>query len=107
MNFTIERWVSASAIAARPTLAAAALVAFVVLCAQGAVLSAQEQEYDPTCDSCPATYIPSEEVQAYVTRAIANQFTDQQIRQVDAGKTNLGIGVVYRGQRDDPQSNVA
>lgn len=85
---------------AQTTVAAAVLLAFVVV-------GAQEQEYDPTCDLCPATYIPSAEIQAYVTRAIANQFTDQQIRQVDAGKTNLGIGVVYRGKRNDPQSNVA
>ncbi len=35
MNVTIERWVSASATAAGPTLAAAALVAIVVLCGQG------------------------------------------------------------------------
>jgi mannose-6-phosphate isomerase-like protein (cupin superfamily) len=107
MKFTIERGGSASALAARPTIAAAVLVAVVALGTQGGVLAAQEQEYEPTCDGCPATYIPSAEIQAYVTRAIANQFTDQQIRQVDAGKTNLGIGVVYRGKRDDPQSNVA
>lgn len=107
MHFTIERWASASAGVAGPTLAAAALLALVVFSAQDVVLSAQEQEYEPTCDSCPADYIPSAEIQAYVQRAIANQFTDQQIRQVDAGKTNLGIGVVYRGQRDDPQANVA
>ena len=107
MHFLIERWVSASAMVARPTIAAGAFLVFAVLGAQEVVFGAQEQEYDPTCESCPAAYIPSAEIQAYVTRAIANQFTDQQIRQVDAGKTNLGIGVVYRGPRNDPQSNVA
>ena len=107
MNVTIERWVSAPACAARLTMSTAAILAVVVFSIQPVVLSAQEQEYEPTCDSCPADYIPSEEIQAYVARAIANQFTDQQIRQVDAGRTNLGIGVVYRGKRDDPQANVA
>jgi mannose-6-phosphate isomerase-like protein (cupin superfamily) len=56
---------------------------------------------------CPGTYIPNEEVQAYVKRAIANQLTDQQIRQVDIGKANVGVAVVYRGKINDPNANVA
>jgi mannose-6-phosphate isomerase-like protein (cupin superfamily) len=64
------------------------------------VLAAQDTR--PTCNKCPATYIPSEEVQAYVKRAIADKLIDQQIRAVDAGKTNVDIGVVYRGKLAAP-----
>ena len=71
------------------------------------VLSAQEREYTPTCKMCPGTYIPNAEIQAYVKRAIANQLTDQQIRQVDIGKANVGVAVVYRGRINNPNANVA
>jgi mannose-6-phosphate isomerase-like protein (cupin superfamily) len=72
-----------------------------------ATASAQEREYTPTCNMCPGTYIPQTEIQAYVNRAIANQLTDQGIRQVDIGKTNVGVAVVYRGKLDNPNANVA
>lgn len=71
------------------------------------VLVAQEREYAPTCDMCPGVHIPNTEIQAYVQRAIANQLTDQQIRQVDVGKTNVAVAVVYRGSLDNPQARVA
>ena len=71
------------------------------------VISAQEKEYSPTCKMCPGTYISNTEVQAYVKRAIANQLTDQQIRQVDIGKANVGVAVVYRGRLNNPEANVA
>ena len=71
------------------------------------VLSAQEKEYAPTCKMCPGTYVPNTEVQAYVKRAIANKLTDQQIRQVDIGKANVGVAVVYRGKLNNPEANVA
>ena len=70
-------------------------------------LVAQEKDYQPTCKMCPGTYIPNSEVQAYVKRAIANQLTDQQIRQVDIGKANAAVAVVYRGKINNPQANVA
>src|SRR5438034_3492803 len=72
-----------------------------------ATLSAQEKEYRPTCNMCPGTYIPSSEVQAYVKRAIANKLTDQQIRQVDIGKANVAVAVVYRGKIANPNAIVA
>lgn len=70
-------------------------------------VAAQEREYQPTCNMCPGTYIPASEIQAYVKRAIANQLTDQQVRQVDIGKANVGVAVVYRGRIDNPNANVA
>jgi mannose-6-phosphate isomerase-like protein (cupin superfamily) len=63
------------------------------------------QEMQPTCHNCPATYIAKQELEAYVQRAIANHLIDQQIRAVDAGKTNIDIGVVYRGKLEAPAPN--
>ena len=77
----------------------AMLGGFMLLLASS-VLAAQDAR--PTCNKCSATYIPSEEVQAYVKRAIANKLIDQQIRAVDAGKTNVDIGLVYRGKLEKP-----
>lgn len=75
--------------------------------AEGAKNKHLEKEYAPTCDSCPGTHIPSAEVQAYIKRAIANQLVDQQVRAVDIGKSNIGVGVVYRGKLAKPEANVA
>src|SRR5918997_4847243 len=73
----------------------------------GAAVVLTAQEYAPTCNMCPGTYISNSEIQAYVKRAIANQLTDQQVRQVDIGKANVGVAVVYRGRINNPNANVA
>ena len=86
-------------------LAAVLFVAGGLLMALG--LSAQEKDVAPSCTMCPGTYVPNTEIQAYVKRAIANQLTDQQIRQVDIGKANVGVAVVHRGKLDNPAANVA
>ena len=86
----------------RKILMIAAPIVFAV-----AVLSAQEKDYQPTCGMCPGTYVPNNEIQAYVKRAIANQLTDQQVRQVDIGKANVGIAVVHRGKLANPEANVS
>jgi len=54
---------------------------------------------------CPGTYIPVDEIQAYVKKAIAERRTDQQVRDVDIGKANVAIGIVYRGKLDVPAPN--
>lgn len=59
----------------------------------------------PTCSMCPGTYIPREELDAYTRKAIAERFTDQQVRDVDIGKAHVGIGMVYRGKLDGPAPN--
>ena len=56
------------------------------------------QEPKPTCDHCSATYIPKSELDAYTKRAIESKLTDQQVRSVDIGKAQIGIGSVYRGK---------
>jgi mannose-6-phosphate isomerase-like protein (cupin superfamily) len=58
------------------------------------------QEPKPTCNHCPATYIPKSELDAYTKRAIESKLVDQQVRSVDIGKAQLGIGMVTRGKLD-------
>ena len=75
---------------ARKTAIGTAAVAF-VLCAQ---------DTKPSCNHCSATYISTDELQAYLKRApariVANDVSDQQVRAVDIGKINVDIGIVYR-----------
>jgi mannose-6-phosphate isomerase-like protein (cupin superfamily) len=71
-----------------------AVVALSALTAQG--------DPQPTCKGCPGTYIPNSEIQAYVQKAIAEKRTDQQVRDVNIGKSHIGIGVVYRGKLAAP-----
>ena len=59
----------------------------------------------PTCNMCPGTYIPLSELEAYTKKAIAEKLTDQQVRDIDIGKANVGIGMVYRGRLDKPAPN--
>ena len=68
-------------------------------------LHAQGTDPQPTCKMCPGTYIPLDELQAYVKKAIAEKRVDQQVRDVDIGKANIGIGIVHRGKLDGPAPN--
>jgi mannose-6-phosphate isomerase-like protein (cupin superfamily) len=71
-----------------------ALVSFSALIAQG--------DPQPTCKDCPGTYIPKAEIDAYVQKAIAENRTDQQVRDIELGKSHVGIGVVHRGKLSAP-----
>jgi mannose-6-phosphate isomerase-like protein (cupin superfamily) len=75
------------------------LVGAAILAGLGAVSA---QEVQPTCRNCPSTYVANGELQAYITRAIANNTIDQQVRAIDVGKTNVDIGVVHRGRLAAP-----
>ena len=59
----------------------------------------------PTCNMCPGTYIPVSELEAYTKKAITEKLTDQQVRDVNIGKSHIGIGMVYRGKLDKPAEN--
>ena len=61
----------------------------------------------PSCTMCPGTYISNTEIEAYAARGKANQLVDQQVRQVDIGKANVGVAVVYRSKLDNPNAVVA
>jgi len=50
----------------------------------------------PTCRHCSATYIPKAELDAYTAKAIKYNLVDQQVRSVDLGKSQVGIGMVTR-----------
>lgn len=61
-------------------------------------LLAQQAEPHPTCNHCSATYVPKSELDGYNERAIAHNLVDQQVRLVDVGKMQVGIGSIYRGK---------
>jgi len=82
-----------------------AAVGCLVTLANVTSLNAQGDNSQPTCKMCPGTYIPVDELQAYVRKAIAERRTDQQVRDVDIGKANVAIGIVYRGKLDVPAPN--
>ena len=67
-----------------------------VLVAAAVALLAQQP--NPTCRHCSASYIPKSELDAYLKRAIENGITDQQVRSVDLGKSQVGIGMIHRGK---------
>ena len=55
-----------------------------------------------TCKGCPASYISSEELQAYLQRAVARKQIDQQVRAVDVGRSGVAVGMVHRTKLDKP-----
>ena len=59
---------------------------------------AQQVEPKPTCNHCSAVYIPKSELDGYNQRAIEHKLVDQQVRSVDIGKVQVGIGSIYRGK---------
>ena len=59
----------------------------------------------PTCTMCPGTYIPLAELESYTKKAIAEKLVDQQVRDIDIGKANVGIGMVHRGRLEKPAPN--
>ena len=69
------------------------------------ILIAQNNGPEPTCRMCPATYIDSSEIDAYVKKAMAEKLTDQQIRDVEIGKAHVGVGVVHRPRLMAPPAN--
>ena len=81
---------------------AVTLAAAIVLFAQVRINPTDPQ---PTCAMCPGTYIPVSELDAYTKKAIAEKLVDQQVRDVNIGKANIGIGMVYRGKLDAPSAN--
>jgi mannose-6-phosphate isomerase-like protein (cupin superfamily) len=56
----------------------------------------------PTCNMCPGTYIPLSELEAYTKKAVAENLVDQQVRDVNIGKSHIGIGMVHRGKLEKP-----
>ena len=80
----------------------AVLIAAAVMLAQVKINPTDPQ---PTCRMCPGTYIPASEMDAYTQKAITESLVDQRVRAVDIGKSNVGIGLVYRGKLAAPTAN--
>ena len=59
---------------------------------------AQDVEPKPTCNHCSAVYVPKSELDGYNQRAIEHKLVDQQVRSMDVGKVQVGIGSIYRGK---------
>ena len=57
----------------------------------------------PTCTMCPGTYIPVAELEAYTKKAVAEKLVDQQVRDIDIGKANIGVGMVHRERLEKPK----
>jgi mannose-6-phosphate isomerase-like protein (cupin superfamily) len=80
----------------------AVLVTAAVMLAQVKINPTDPQ---PTCRMCPGTYIPASEMDAYTQKAITESLVDQRVRAVDIGKSNIGIGLVYRTKLAAPTAN--
>ena len=63
-------------------------------------LSAQDVE--PSCEMCSSAYVAAEEIQQYVDIGRETGVTDQQVRSIDIGKTNVQIAIAHRGKLDAP-----
>jgi mannose-6-phosphate isomerase-like protein (cupin superfamily) len=87
-------------------LAAAGCLAIPLVAPQISPLFAQARDPNPkpSCNMCPGTYIPVDELQAYTKKAIAEKRIDQQVRDVDIGRSHVAIGMVHRGKLDAPQA---
>ena len=62
------------------------------------VMAQQGSAPNPTCRHCSGTYIPASELDAYTAKAVKYRLIDQQVRSVDVGKVQVGIGMVTRGK---------
>jgi mannose-6-phosphate isomerase-like protein (cupin superfamily) len=49
------------------------------------------------------TYVPNEEIMAYLNRVNGIPVADQQVRNVEMGKGHIALGVVYRGKLPAPK----
>ncbi len=74
----------------------------IVACCVSLCQAADRDSPEPTCANCPGAYISVNELSEYLKKAIAERWTDQQIRDVDIGKAHVAIGFVHRGKLDSP-----
>jgi len=65
------------------------------------------QDILPSCEMCPSAYISSDEIKEYAERGRSTGATDQQVRSIDIGKSNVQIAVAHRGQLEGRRGRVA
>ena len=63
------------------------------------------QDVEPSCEMCPATHVSGAEIERYVEVGRADRITDQQVRSIDIGESNVQIAVAHRGALDEPRPN--
>ena len=63
------------------------------------------QDVEPSCEMCPATHVSAAELERYVAVGRDDRLTDQQVRSVDIGNSNVQIAVAHRGALDEPRPN--
>ncbi len=63
------------------------------------------QDVEPSCPMCPATHVSAAEIGRYVEAGREDRLTDQQVRSVDIGKSNVQIAVAHRGALEEPRPN--
>ena len=85
------------------------LLGLAVLALAAATLMGQAKinptDPQPTCNMCPGTYIPLDELQSYTKKALAENLLDQQVRDIELGKARVGIGMVHRVKLDKPNAD--
>lgn len=69
-------------------------------------ISAQE-DVQPSCDMCSAEYISAEEIGKFAQVGRMNSITDQQVRSIDLGRSNVQVAVAHRGQLNERVGRVA
>jgi mannose-6-phosphate isomerase-like protein (cupin superfamily) len=89
----------------RPIVRGFASIVLACAVAPAAAQQINPTDPQPTCRMCPGTYIPAAELDAYLKKALAEKLLDQQVRAVDVGKSNVGIGFVHRGRLEKPAPN--
>jgi mannose-6-phosphate isomerase-like protein (cupin superfamily) len=60
------------------------------------------QDIQPSCNQCETDYIPAAEIRQYIEAAMQTGLTDQQVRSVDVGKTNVQVALAHRGAQSGP-----
>lgn len=60
------------------------------------------QDVEPSCQLCEAELIAAEEIQDYIRVAMATGLTDQQVRSLDVGRTNVQVALAHRGALAEP-----
>ncbi len=69
-------------------------------------LSAQE-DVQPSCVLCSADYVSAEEIQEYARVGRELRITDQQVRSLDIGRSNVQVAVAHRGRVEQRANRVA
>ena len=63
------------------------------------------QDVEASCDMCPSTYISADEIRRYADLGRETGATDQQVRSIDIGKSNVQFAVAHREALDEPRPN--